>query len=96
MARELDAGGGDDRNRARANRRQRPAGGATGGPRHPEPGDAVVTMALAAIGYVAVRRMLAPVAFLTAHVEDLRDGKPTAIPAARVGDARTEIREPLP
>ena len=53
--------------------------------------NAVVTLALAAIGYVAVRRMLAPVAFLTAHVEDLRDGKPTAIPAARVGDARTEF-----
>ncbi|NJO36305.1 MAG: HAMP domain-containing protein [Rhizobiales bacterium] len=53
--------------------------------------NAAVTLALAAIGYVAVRRMLAPVAILTTHVEALRDGRPQAIPAFRVGDARTEF-----
>lgn len=51
----------------------------------------LVTLSLAAIGYFAVRRMLAPVAMLTQHVEGMRDGNPAPIPADRLHDPRTEF-----
>ena len=53
--------------------------------------NAVVTLILAAVGYLAVRRMLAPVALLTSHVETLREGRPATIPASLLGDPRTEF-----
>jgi HAMP domain-containing protein len=51
----------------------------------------LVTLLLAAIGYFAVRRMLAPVAMLTQHVESMRNGNPAPIPADRLYDPRTEF-----
>jgi signal transduction histidine kinase len=50
-----------------------------------------VTFALAAVGYIAVRRMLAPVGLLTEHVERVRDGDVMPIPADRLRDPRTEF-----
>jgi signal transduction histidine kinase len=50
-----------------------------------------VTFVLAAIGYIAVRRMLAPVGLLTEHVERMRDGAVVPIPTDRLRDPRTEF-----
>ena len=44
----------------------------------------LITLFLAAIGYFAVRRMLAPVAMLSQHVESLREGNPVPIPSDRL------------
>jgi signal transduction histidine kinase len=51
----------------------------------------LVTLVLAIIGYIAVRRMLAPVGMLTQHVESMRDGNPVPIPSDRLHDPRTEF-----
>jgi signal transduction histidine kinase len=53
--------------------------------------NAVVTLFLAVVGYFAVRRMLAPVAVLTRHVESVRAGSPAPIPTDRLHDPRTEF-----
>ena len=50
-----------------------------------------VTFVLAAVGYLAVRRMLAPVGLLTEHVERVRGGDVVPIPADRLYDPRTEF-----
>ena len=49
-----------------------------------------VTFVLAAVGYISVRQMLAPVGMLTEHVERVRDGDVVPIPADRLRDPRTE------
>jgi signal transduction histidine kinase len=51
----------------------------------------LVTLGLAVAGYLAVRRMLAPVALLTAHVESLRTAGPAALPGVAAHDPRTEF-----
>lgn len=52
--------------------------------------NAAVTLGLAAIGYASVRRMLAPLTLLTAHVEAWRDRRPLPIPSQQLRDVRTE------
>ena len=50
-----------------------------------------VTFLLAAVGYIAVRRMLAPVGLLTEHVERMRDGEVVPISSDRLRDPHTEF-----
>lgn len=50
-----------------------------------------LTLGFAALGYFAVRRMVGPIALLTAHVDQLRDGGVLPIPHRHVDDQGTEF-----
>lgn len=53
--------------------------------------NALLTLALALIGYLAVRRMLRPLGRLTAQIERLRAGDFQRLPESELGDPRSEL-----